>query len=112
MKCCLPFVAFVDSDKMVGVFKVDFGVYLGFSWSIQEVRYEWQWVSVLFCNSIQSSEIDTKPKGTVFLRSEEDWCSMRRIRWRDKTGFDMLIDKILESLLLVWREWNDTTERQ
>ena len=57
-ECHFPFVAFVNVNQMVRMFEVDLGVNAHFPGHVEEIRYEWKRVSILFCDFIQTTEID------------------------------------------------------
>ena len=70
MEGSLPFVPFMDPDKVVCMLEIDLRKELGLSRAIQEVRDAREWVSVFLRDSIEAPEIDTKLQGAVFLLDE------------------------------------------
>ena len=50
--------------------KVDFDVDPCLSWCIKEIRNKWKRVAILFGNSVEASEIDTKPKRAILFPNE------------------------------------------
>ena len=55
----LPFIPFVDPDKVVCVLEIDLSKELGLPRAIQEVGDAWEWVSVFLHDSIEALEVDT-----------------------------------------------------
>ena len=76
-ECGFPLIAFGDSDEMVRVVEVDFGIYLSPPRRVQQIQYEQEWVMIFFGDFIQCVEIDAKPKQAIFLCNEKNGCSMR-----------------------------------
>jgi len=52
-----PFVSFDNADQMVCMLEVDFGVNASLVGRIYEVGDEGKWVSIFFCDSVESTEI-------------------------------------------------------
>ena len=63
----LPFIPFVDPDKVVCVPEIDLCKGPGLTRAIQEVGDAWEWVSVFLCDSIEALEVDAKSQGAIFL---------------------------------------------
>jgi hypothetical protein len=63
----LVLVAFLDSDKVVGVPKVQFREDPGSSQSVEHLRDQWDGVLVLHGGLIETSEVHTQLQSTVFL---------------------------------------------
>ena len=53
----LPFVPFVDPDKVVCVPEINRSKELGLPRAIQEVGDAWEWVSVFLCDLIEAPVI-------------------------------------------------------
>ena len=66
----LPFISFVDPDKVVCVLEIDLRKKLGLTRAIQEVGDAREWISVFLRDSIEASEVDTKSQGAIFLLDE------------------------------------------
>jgi len=47
---------------MVDMLEVNMGEQSCFMWTVQEIRYPWEWVTVFLCDFIEAAEIDTKPE--------------------------------------------------
>jgi hypothetical protein len=56
---CFPFISFSYSDKVIGVLKVDFRVDTRFTRAIKKIGDQGEWITVLDCELVESSEIDT-----------------------------------------------------
>ena len=72
-----PFVTFLDLDEVVHVLQVNYCIYRGLSWTVKEVGDMWKWVSVLFGDFVEASEVSAKLERAVFLLSEEDRSAVR-----------------------------------
>ena len=68
----LPLIPSSDVNQVVHVLKVDFSVDSCFSWCIQEIRDQQEWVAILFGYSVEALEVDTKPKQAIFFPDEKD----------------------------------------
>ena len=66
----LPFVPFVDPDKMVCVLEINLSKESGLSRAIQEVGEAWEWVMVFLRDSVEASEVDTESQGAILLLDE------------------------------------------
>ena len=55
----LPFVPFMDLDKVVCMPEVDLCEESGLTRAIQEVGDAREWLSVFLCDSIEAPEVDT-----------------------------------------------------
>ena len=66
----LPFVPFMDPDKVVCVPEIDLREESGLMRAIQEVRDAREWVTVILCDSIEAPEVDAKSQGAIFLFDE------------------------------------------
>ena len=67
----LPFVAFTDPDKMVGMLEIDFGEVMSFLWTIQEIGDLGERISVFLCNLVQATEIDAEVEGAILFPDKE-----------------------------------------
>ena len=76
-ECGFPLIAFGDSDQMIHMAEVDFQVYLSLLRCIQQIRYELERVAIFFGDFIQRTDIDTKPKRTIFIFDEKTGCSVQ-----------------------------------
>ena len=66
----LPFVPFVDLDKVVCVPEINLSKESGLTRAIQEVGDVWEWVSVFLHDSIKALEVDAKLQGAILLLDE------------------------------------------
>ena len=66
----LPFVPFMDPDKVVCVPEIDLREELGLTRAIQEVGDAREWVTVFLCDSIEALEVNAKSQGAIFLLDE------------------------------------------
>ena len=66
----LPFVPFVDLDKMVCVLEIDLSKESGLPRAIQEVGDARKWVTVFLRDSVEAPKVDTKLKGAILLLDE------------------------------------------
>ena len=70
MEGSLPFVPFMDLDKMVCMPEINLGKESGLSRAIQEVGDAWEWVSIFLCDSIEAPKVDTESQGAILLLDE------------------------------------------
>ena len=66
----LPFVPFMDLDKVVYVPEIDLRGKLGLTRAIQEVRDVREWIMVFLRDSIEAPEVDAKSQGAILLLDE------------------------------------------
>ena len=66
----LPFVSFMDADKVVCMPEIDLCKKLGLMRAIQEVGDAREWVLVFLHDSIEAPEVDAKSQGAIFLLDE------------------------------------------
>ena len=66
----LPFVPFMDPDKMVCMPEIDLREEPGLTRAIQEVGNVREWVTVFLCDSIEAPEANAKLQGAIFLLDE------------------------------------------
>ena len=66
----LPFIPFMDLDKVVCVPEINLHEELGLTRAIQEVGDSREWVTVFLRDSIEAPEVDTKSQGAIFLLDE------------------------------------------
>ena len=70
MEGSLPFVPFIDLDKVVCVPEIDLCEESGLTRAIQEVGDARKWISAFLHDSIEAPEVDTKSQGAIFLLDE------------------------------------------
>lgn len=78
VECRLPLISFSDADEVVGVAQVKFGENGGPLEQFEGSGDEWQWVTVLYGDIIQSSVVDAGSQSLVLLLDEEKTRSSRR----------------------------------
>ena len=66
----LPFIHFMDPDKVVSMLEIGLREESGLTRAIQEVRGAREWILVFLCDSIEALEVDTKSQGAIFLLDE------------------------------------------
>ena len=76
MECGFPFVAFSNSDKVIGMSEVYGGVNSGFARSGQQVGDERKRISILLGDPVKTSEVNTKTEGSVLFPNKEHWGSV------------------------------------
>jgi hypothetical protein len=81
----LPFVTFIDPDKMVSMPEIDFGEELSLLRTIKEVRDARKWITVFLGEFVESPEVDTKSEGPIFLLDKKDRSTTRRSSGADKS---------------------------
>ena len=64
---------------------------------VKKVRNERKWVSVFFCDLIQTTEINTKSEFTSLLLDEEYQSSMGRACRRNETVVNIIVNEFVES---------------
>ena len=60
VKGSFPFITFTDSNKVVGMLQVNFGIHRGLSWAVKEVRDAWKQILVFFGDFVEASELSTE----------------------------------------------------
>ena len=66
----LPFVPFMDLDKVVCVPEINLCEKSGLTRAIQEVGDMRGWITVFLRDSIEAPEVDAKSQGAIFLLDE------------------------------------------
>ena len=72
-----PFITFMDSNEVVGVLQVDFGIHGSLSWAVKEVRDAWKWISVFLCYFVEALKVGSEMERAIFLSSKEDQSTVR-----------------------------------
>ena len=70
MESGFPFITFGDSDKVVCMSEINFGIDTTFLGSIKEISNEWKWILVLLGDSVKSTEIHAESERTILLLNE------------------------------------------
>ena len=96
MESGFPFISFSYLHKVLSVSKVDLGVHLGLPRNVEEVQEKWKGVSVLPSDLVETTVINTKPKGAILLANKKDRSTMRKLRGTNEIDVDVLVDKISE----------------
>jgi hypothetical protein len=91
-----PFIPLGDPDKMIGVFEVDFSEDLCTMPSVQEIRNERKWVTVLPGDTIQRPKVHTESKFARFLLHKKDRSSVRGGRLLNEAIVEVLIKELSE----------------
>ena len=72
------FITFVDSNKVVGMLQVNFGIYGGLSQAVKEVGDAQKQILVFLGDFIVALKVGTEMESAIFLLSEEDQSAMRQ----------------------------------
>ena len=83
---------------------------LGFGWGVEEVRDEWNRISILASDGIETTVVHTKSESTTFLFDKEDGSSGERATWANEAVFEIVVQKPSECVSLAWTELIDTAE--
>ena len=83
-KGSFPFITFMDSNKVVGMLQVDFGIHRGLSRAIKEVRDAWKQILVFLGDFIKCLKVSAEMERAVFLSSKEDQSTVRREQGLDE----------------------------
>ena len=70
MEGSLPFISFMDLDKVVCMPEISLREKSGLMRAVQEVRDAREWISVFLRDSVEAPEVDTKLQGAVLLLDE------------------------------------------
>ena len=70
MEGSLPFVPFMDLDKVVCMPEIDLREESGLTRAIQEVGDAREWITVFLHDSIEALEVNAKSQGAIFLLDE------------------------------------------
>src|SRR6185369_17822951 len=100
-----PFVSFSNTNEVVGVSEVEGCVDSSFSGSLEKVGNQRKRIAILFRDLIETSVIDTKTKGSIFLADEEDRCAVRGRGRSNEANGQVFVNKLMESLEFGQREW-------
>src|SRR6185369_1674250 len=107
-----PFVSFGNMNEVVGMLEVEGCVDSSFSGGLEKVGNQRKRIVVLFRDLIETSVIDTKTKGSIFLVDEEDGCAMRGRGRSNEANGQVFVNELAEGLEFGWRERVDRTERR
>ena len=66
----LPFVPFMDPDKVVCMPEINLREKSGLTRAIQEVGDASEWITVFLRDLIEAPEVDAKSQGAIFLLDE------------------------------------------
>ena len=66
----LPFVPFMDLDKVVCVPEINLREKSGLTRAIQDVGDTREWITVFLCDLIEAPEVDAKSQGAILLLDE------------------------------------------
>ena len=97
---CLPFVSFGYPNQVVSGPKVDLREDLGSRETIEKFIDPRERISTFLGDFVQSAIIDTEPKRTVLLLSEDDRRTSRRLRRANEAFGEVFVDKFLYELEL------------
>ena len=70
MEGSLPFVPFMDPDKVVCMPEINLGEKSGLARAIQEVGDTREWIMVFLRDSIEAPEVEAKSQGAILLLDE------------------------------------------
>src|SRR6266481_2124689 len=90
--------------------EVNFRVDMCLAQGIQKVGDQWERVSVLLGDAIDSPEVDAKPQGTVLFLDEQDRSSVRGVREGNEAHGYILVNKLMEGLKLLLGQRVDRTK--
>ena len=71
---------------------------------VTEVRYQRKQISILLCNAVKFSKVDTQAKNAIFFLYKEYRCSRREKDEMYESGVQVFADKVLEYFLFYSRE--------
>lgn len=95
-KAIFVLVANGDTEQMIGMAKVQFGVNIHLSRSVEEIHDQRKRITIILRDAIQSMIVDTKLETSVFLFSEENWSTMGGTRQIDEIRFEVLVEELLK----------------
>jgi hypothetical protein len=73
-----PFVAFADSDEMIGMVEINLGIDTCLLGTLKEVGDARKRVEIFFGESVKTVEVDAEAESTVLLLAEQYWSFVRR----------------------------------
>jgi hypothetical protein len=56
----LPFITFSNVYKVISMSEVNFGVESGFPGSVQEIRNQWEWITIFLGDLVEAPVVDTQ----------------------------------------------------
>lgn len=95
-----PFITFADADKVVSMVEVNLGIDLGTARRVKKVGNEQKGVTVFLGDLVETSEVDTEMKRTIFFTNKDNGGSMGGGRRMDDTIGQVLIEKLVEHFKL------------
>src|SRR6185369_5136653 len=107
-----PFVSFSNMNEVVGMSEVEGCVDSSFSGGLEKVGNQRKRIAILFRDLIETSVIDTKAKGSIFLVDEEDGCTVRGRGRSNEANGQVFVNELAEGLEFGRRERVDRTKRR
>ena len=104
MESSFTFITVCNTDKVIGMSKINSGIDTGFTCSGKEVRNEQKRISILFGYFIEASKIYTEAEGFIFLEGEDYQSTMGGGSLADKSGSEMVIEEVMENFELGLRK--------
>ena len=111
LKGGLPFISGGNPDEMVGMLEVNLGINVRGSGTVQEIRDEGEWITVLFGNAIKSAEVHAESQRTILFLDKEDRSTVRRCQLANKAMAEIFVQEFAEFLEFGGRQGVDRTWR-
>ena len=96
-----PFIAFLDSDIVVSPSDIELGEEFGSPETMDQIVYERKWVTILFCDFIESLVVLYEAESAIFLFNKKYGGSDWGFRWSNSSGFKGFFEEGVKFRLLV-----------
>jgi hypothetical protein len=63
---------------VIGVLEVDLGIDACFSGAVQQIRDQGERVTILLCDFVQTTEVNTESESTILFLGKKDRSAIRR----------------------------------
>jgi hypothetical protein len=96
VKGSFVFVTGGNSEQVIGVPEIQFGVNTCLSRCIEEIHDQRKRITILLRDAVQSTVVDTKPETSILLLSEEDRSTMGGTRWINEIHLQVPVKELLK----------------
>src|ERR1700743_1801488 len=96
-ECCFVLITSRDPELVVGICHIEAGVVLGILEAVKKLGHKGEGITVLNCNLIELTIIDTKAEGAIWLFDEENGRSEGRLGGTDEPFGNHFINVLFEN---------------
>ena len=76
---CFLAVFLADVDVVVGITEVHFGKNFCSRQPVKHLTHQWKGVTVLECDAIKASVVNTQVQTTILFGHKHDWCASQTL---------------------------------